>query len=176
MPIKPHPHCRLCPNPRTTKPTSLALCDDHYLEYERVKAERYRRQRGVRPASERRPMRNISESKKEYQRRKVEKLRRLAAAGQRQCQTEGCGGAIGTPYGKRCDDCRYVAQSVGEELAQRAAGGNRSVPKPVVVKVEVEKVVVRRRPVVQPDILIGPSAFRKPEPVGVVRGKYRRYA
>lgn len=162
------PTCRLCGQPRAPKIT-MPLCVEHAREYERAKAERYRRARGIPTLSEVVAARkaNAAPNPALHESRRIERLKREVAEGRRICITPECGGKIETIYGRLCGPCLFLKrESQPRDIVERHRAAR---PKP-------ERKPRKTKPVVlvpTRQVVIGPEAFRKPEPVGVWRGRFR---
>jgi len=150
-------------------------CREHYNEYHRE----HRRKLGMRPMeqynAERAAAKMTEQERRESeiasQRKRAELYRQRAAEGQRQCKTPNCDGKVETPYGTKCEPCKFVAGYVAPDVR----------PKAKVKAVQAARVAngtVRRfvAPIPDTPLVIGPEAFQRVKPVDITGHRVTRLA
>jgi hypothetical protein len=177
--------CRVCGAPREEK-TTMPLCLDHRREYERTKATMARRRRGIPSMSEHveARKRNATSSAQRHEQKRVERLKREVAEGRRICTTPGCGGKVGTIYGRLCEPCLFqkreahqalmiqVMADAGERRRKKKSAKSTApkVPKPPKPKQKQKpRMIPQRSKPVEVPCFIGPEYIERLEPVVVDR-------
>ena len=148
MPRKPSPHCRICGAER--EPNSKhALCLPHRREAEARHNRAYRDNLGI-----------TDDAKARYQQRKVERLQERLAAGELKCKQ--CGDPVATIHAQYCTFCGDLRLREG---SKRGASAPRRTGRGTAPR--VARPTIRRVPVPDVPVIIGPEAFERPQPVDI---------
>jgi len=157
MPRKLLTQCRECGAPRETD-SKHALCLMHRREAESRHNRAYRDGLGI-----------TDDAKARYQERKVQRLHERLADGELRCKQ--CKGPVPTIYAEYCAFC---AEQRLREGSKRGASAPRKTGKGLAPR--VAKPTIRRVPVPNVPVVIGPEAFQRPKPVDVRGHRVTRLA